>query len=156
MSACVDHRLDSNALSLFELAHSFAVRVMRNVWRWVKQRVDAVANEVADHVASLGFGVRLNDIANVSDQCSGLYKLDRLVEALPCSLDDQYRFRISLGFVAYVVGLVQIAVVPAVIKGDVDVQDVAIDEGSLVWNTVADDLVEGSANRFGEVVVVEW
>lgn len=106
MRACVDHRLNSNALSLFELAHSLAIRVMRNVRRWVEQRVDAVANEVADHVATLGFGVRLNDISNVPDQCSRLYKLDRLVEALPCGLDDEYRLRISLRFVADVVGFV--------------------------------------------------
>lgn len=115
MRACVDHRLNSNALSLFQLAHSLAVRVVGDIRRWVKQRVDAVANEVADHIATLGFGVRLNYIANVSDQCTGLYELDRLIEALPCSLDDQYRFWISLRFVADVVGFVQITVVTAVI-----------------------------------------
>ena len=38
---------------------------------------------------------------------------------------------------------------------DVDVDDVSAEEGSVVRDTVADDVVHGGADRLGEVSVVE-
>jgi hypothetical protein len=43
----------------------------------------------------------------------------------------------------------------AVVEGDVDVEDVAVLEGALVGDAVADDFVDGCADRFGEVAVVQ-
>jgi hypothetical protein len=59
-----------------------------------------------------------------------------------------------VGF-ADVVGLVQVAVEAAVVEGYVDVEDVAVLEGALVRDAVADDFVGGGADGFGEVAVVE-
>jgi hypothetical protein len=42
-----------------------------------------------------------------------------------------------------------------VIEGDVDVEDVAILEDSLVRNTVADDLIDRCTYGLGEVAVIE-
>ena len=44
----------------------------------------------------------------------------------------------------------------AVVETYVEVDDVAVFERSLVGDTVAYDLVDGCAEGFGEVVVVEW
>lgn len=43
----------------------------------------------------------------------------------------------------------------AVVKSDVNVEDVTILEDSLIGNAVADDLVDRCAYRFGEVAIVE-
>ena len=42
----------------------------------------------------------------------------------------------------------------AVVERDVDVEDVAVDEGAVVGNAVADDFVGAGADGFGEVAVV--
>ena len=46
--------------------------------------------------------------------------------------------------------------VAVVIERDVDVEDVAVAERTLVWDAVADDFVKRCADRFWEVAVVEW
>ena len=42
-----------------------------------------------------------------------------------------------------------------VVKSDVDVENVTVLKYSLIWNTVADDLVNRCAYGLGEVAVVE-
>jgi hypothetical protein len=42
-----------------------------------------------------------------------------------------------------------------VIDGDVEVDDVAVEQDTLIWDAVADNLVWRRAQRLGEVVVVE-
>lgn len=46
--------------------------------------------------------------------------------------------------------------VAAAVEGDVEVDDVSVDEGALVGDAVADDFVEGGAEGLGELVVVQW
>ena len=43
----------------------------------------------------------------------------------------------------------------SVIDGDVEIDDISVDEWSLVGNSMTDDLIDGSAAGFGESVVVE-
>ena len=43
----------------------------------------------------------------------------------------------------------------AVVERDVDVEDVAVFEGPVVWDAVADHFVDACADGFGEVAVVE-
>jgi hypothetical protein len=42
------------------------------------------------------------------------------------------------------------------VEGDVDVENVAVLEWSLVWYAVTDDLVDACANGLREVAVIQW
>jgi hypothetical protein len=46
-------------------------------------------------------------------------------------------------------------VIPVVVKSDIEIDDVSIQENALIWDTVADNLVDRRTNRLGEVVVVQ-
>lgn len=98
-----------------------------------------------DHAAVLLLRHLLDDVAELADQHTGLDCLDRLVQALARCLDHAHVVRVRLGPVADVVRLVEVGVVALVVDGDVDVEDVAVEEEALVGNAVADDLVGGSA-----------
>jgi hypothetical protein len=45
--------------------------------------------------------------------------------------------------------------VSLVVQRNIDVENIAIEEDTLVRNTVADDLVNGCTARLGKVVVVQ-
>ena len=42
------------------------------------------------------------------------------------------------------------------VERDVDVDDISIFEDILVWDAVADDFVDGCADGFGEMAVIQW
>lgn len=104
-------------------------------------RVDAVPAPVGHDAAVVELGVLLNDLAKVAERRAGLDELDGLVQALPRRLDDPDRVRVGLGALAHVVRLVHIGVVAPVVQGNVQVENVAIQQDALVGNAVADDLV---------------
>ena len=128
---------------------------MRNVGRAVEGLVDAVADVGTDDAAAAALSVRLDHVAKVAEQSAGLDQLDSLRQALAGRLGDAHRVRVGLRLVADVVCLVEIAVVAFMVEGDVEVEDVAVDEDALVGNAVADDLVERCADGLGEEVVVQ-
>ncbi len=45
--------------------------------------------------------------------------------------------------------------VTLVVKGHVEVDYITIEEDSFIEDAVADDLVDGRAHRFGEVIVIQ-
>jgi hypothetical protein len=98
--------------------------------------------------------VLLNDIAKLLDRDAGFDVGDGLLETLSGRFDQADVVGVRFGFVADVVGFVEVAVVAVVEEGDVEVDDVAVFEGAVVGDTVADDFVDGAAVGFGEVVVV--
>ena len=128
---------------------------MGNVGRAVEDAVDAVADIGADDAAPPFLGVLLNHVAELADQRARLDVLDGLLEALAGRLGDADGVGVGLGPVADVVRLVEVAVVALVVEGHVQVDNVAIQQDALVGDAVADDLVDGRADRLGEVVVVE-
>lgn len=154
MRAERNHRLDSEAHARLRLADGLVLGVMRHVGCAVEALVDAVATVGLDDAAVVALGDLLDRVAVVAEERAGLDELDRLGEAVAGGLDDAHGVRVLVGF-ADVVGLVQVAVEAAVVEGDVDVEDVAVLEGALVGDTVADDFVDGCADRFGEVAVVQ-
>jgi hypothetical protein len=44
----------------------------------------------------------------------------------------------------------------SVVKCNINVENIAVNEDALIWNAVADNFVRGRAYGFGEVTVVEW
>jgi hypothetical protein len=150
-----NHGLNSKAHARLRLADSLVLGVVRDVGSAVEELVDAVA-AVSFHDAAVAFLSDLFDrVAVVAEEGAGFDEFDRLFQAVAGGLDDAHAVRVLVGF-ADVVGFVQIAVEAAVVEGDVDVEDVAVLEGALVGDAVADDFVGGGADGFGEVAVVEW
>lgn len=128
---------------------------MGHVGRAVEQRVDPVPAIRPDSAAVPGLGVLFDDVAKLPDRGTRLYGLDREVEALPRRLNHPNSIGVRLRLIADVVGLVQVTVVTFVVEGDVEVEDIAVEEDPLIRDTVADNLVRRGADRLREVVVVE-
>jgi len=114
-----------------------------------------VSNVRPDNTASLGLGVRLDHITELSEQSARLHQLDGLLETLTRSLDDAHRVRVRLGPVTNVVCFVEIAVEALVVEGHVEVNNIAVEKNTLIGDAVADDLVDRGADGLWEVVIVE-
>jgi hypothetical protein len=97
----------------------------------------------------------LDDIAVLAEECAWLDDFDGLVQALSRRLRNTYRIRVRQRLVTNVKRLVEIGVEAVMVDRYVDVEDIAVFEYALVWNAVADDLVERCAYGLGEVTIVE-
>lgn len=151
----VDHRLDRKAHALLCLPDRLVVLVMRDVRRAMEQAIDAVADVGLDDVALLRLGVLVDRGAKVAEEDTRLHHRDGVVQAGARRFDDTHGVGVVTSFLADVVCLVEVAVVTVVVEGDVDVEDVAVDEDALIGDTVADDFVDGGAYGFREVAVVQ-
>lgn len=107
-----------------------------------------------DDAAVLTFGVFFDDGARVAEGHAGFDEGDGLVEAFAGGFDDADGGRVGARERADVVGFVEVAVEAGVVEGDVEVDDVAFEEETLVGDAVADYFVDGGADGFGEVDVV--
>lgn len=108
-----------------------------------------------DNAAVSALGVFLNYAAGVAEGHAWFDELDCFVEAFAGGFDDADGGRVGAGLFAYVVCFVEVAVEAVVVEGDVEVDDVAFEEDALVGDAVADNFVDGGADGFGEVDVVE-
>lgn len=111
------------------------------VRRTVEKLVNAMATISLDHAAVLSLRMLLDDIAWVSEEHARFNKLNRLVEALSRGFDDAHTVGVGQRFLANVICLIQIAVEAAVVKSNVDIENVTILEYSLIWNAVTNDLI---------------
>ena len=120
----------------------------------MEESVDAVADICRDDGASVLFSVRFDGIADLTEGETRLYGVDGEAEALAGGF---YEVDVAgvQGRGPDVVGFVEVAVVAAVVEGDVEVDDVAVEEDAGVRDAVTDYFVDGGADGFGEVVVVE-
>ena len=128
---------------------------MRHVGCAVKQGVDAVTAVSLDRAATSVLCMLLNDGAILSEQSAGLCDLDGLVETLASSLNDTDRLGVSQSLVTNIVRLVDVSVEAVVVKGHINVDDIAIFQDTLIGDTVTDALVHRCAYRLGEMAVVE-
>lgn len=148
------HWLNRKTHSLLRCTDGLISSIVRHTRQTMKYRVDTVSTERSNHTAVSLPRMRFNHIPISPEQRPRLDQLDRHVQALPGCFDDPDGIEIRFSLVPDVVRLVEIAVVPAVVKRDVDVEDVTVHQDALVGDTVADDFVEGGADGFGEEVVV--
>lgn len=79
-----------------------------------------------DDATTFGLRMLLYDIAIVSEERSRLDQFDSLVQTLPRCFDHTDRVRVVPRLLANVVGLVEIAVISAVVQSDVDVEDITV------------------------------
>ena len=111
-----------------------------------------VADEGAHHAVSVAGGLGLDGSADVGDgpaRPNGVYGD---VETLA---GDAYQAPRGLVDPSDAEGGVGVAVDPVEIHGHVDVDDVAVGQGAVVGDPVADDLVDRRAHRLGVPPVVE-
>ena len=127
---------------------------MWHIWRAVKELVDTVATVGLHNSAIARFGVFFYRIPWVAEEHTGLHESNRLLQAFPSSLDDTHIFRVLRCLGSYVIRLVQVAVEALVIEGHIEVENIAVNEYTLIRNTVTDYFVRGGADRFGEMDVV--
>lgn len=140
-----NHRLDSKAHARFRLANGLVLGVVRNIRRAMEELVNAVAAVSFHDAAVVGFGEFLDRVAVVAEERAGLDEFDRFFQAVAGGFDDAHAVGVLRG-AADVVGFVQVAVEAPVVEGYVDVEDVAVLEGALVGDAVADDFVDGCAD----------
>ena len=96
-----------------------------------------------------------NDGARIADQHSGLYELDGALETFSGSFNDADGVCGGVGCAANVISLVEVAVKAAMIKSYIKVENITGLEKSLVWDAVADYFVDGCAEGFRKVDVIE-
>lgn len=155
MSTNVNHGLNGEAHARLRSTHSLVLRIVGNIWCAVEQLVDAVTTVTLDHTAVPALCVLLNHISGVPEQHTGLNQLNRLVQAFPRGFHDLNGIWVCLGLVSNIVRLVDISVESFVVQRNVDVDDIAIFQWPLVGDPVADGFVDRSADRLGEVYIIE-
>lgn len=148
------HRLDGKTHPRLRNAHGLVFRVMRNIRRTVEQRIDTMPAIRRNDRAFLLLGVFFYRVADVAEGEAWFDGFDGKPKTFAGGFD-----QVDICFVqacgANVVGFVEVTVVAAVVEGDVEVDYIAIEENSGVGNTVADYFVDGGADGFWEVHVVE-
>jgi hypothetical protein len=107
----------------------------------MEELVNTVPTVGPNNAAVLALCVLLDDISIFTEQCAWLDDLDGLLQALSRRFRYAHGVRVCQGLVANVECLVQIRVETTVIDRNVNVQDIAVFEYSLVRDAVADDLV---------------
>jgi hypothetical protein len=153
--AHADHGLDGEAHARLRLSNGLVLRIVRNVGRAVEKPANTMSAVGPDDAAFLALRVLLDDVSVFTEKCAWLDNFDGLLQAFPRRLGHAHRIWVCQRLVADVEGLVQVGVEPFMVDGDIDVQDIAVFECSLVGNAVADDFVQGRAYRLRELAVVE-
>jgi hypothetical protein len=82
-----------------------------------------------------------DNVPKITDGSAGLDKSDGQVQGLTGRLNQPYRFWVSGGPWTDIVGLVKICVVTFVVDGNVEVQNVTVQENTLIRDTVANHLI---------------
>lgn len=139
-------------MTRFADTDGFVVCIMRHVGCAVEELIDTVAAESAHDREAVGGRVTLDDFTKLAVLRAGLDHGNRLLQALASGIDKLLAFFVDL---TDQVGLIQIAVETTIVAGHVQVDNITLLEHTLVGNAVANDLVDGSAHGFGEVVIIE-
>ncbi len=151
-AAQVDHRLDREEHAGAQRHALAATAVVQDVGLVVEQPAEPVAAEVAHHRAALALGVGLDGGADVAGRRTLAHDGDAAHHRLVRHLHE------ALGATRHLADEVHARRVPVPAvddEGDVDVDDVAVLQRLAIGQAVADDVVEGGANRFAVAPVVE-
>lgn len=148
------HRLNRKRHARLRNPHRLILRIMRHTRRCVEQLIDPMTTVSRHNTTIPGLRLLGDYIARLLERHARLDNFYCFVEASAGGLDHADGVRICLCFIANIVGLVEVRVEAAVVEGDVDVDNVAVDEFALVGDAVADYFVDRSADGFGEFAVV--
>lgn len=130
----------------------FAVSVMQNVWVGVKDRSNSVTTKVSDGRKASFHNNVFNDTTDILVVVARFAKLHGRYPAIICCLQQflgsLIRFASNKHFRAVTVVAIQVA-------RNVEIDQVAFIELAIIWNAMADYLIDRGTARFGKSVVVE-
>ena len=110
--------------------------------RPVEYTSDAVARIAFDDTASVGLCDRLNDPANLCIRHARPTNRNRSIETLARRANQPHQWLTRTSLVPDRVRGIQVAMKAIVVQGHIQINNIAITEGTLVRDTVADDLVD--------------
>lgn len=147
---------------------------MRNVWRAVEQIVNTVPAECSHNREPILLCVVFNDLSKVSVSHTGFSYINSYSVYTRCILEAQVfphthlnghlqTFTSSINQLAALfvnianeIRFVQVSVVSVQVAGHIEIDNIAILQWSLIWDTVTNDFVDRCTARLGEVVIVQW
>lgn len=101
----------------------------------------------------IAFGKRLDDVTDIPQSCPRFDNFNGFVEALAGHI---YQSHNMGGRFVNHKHLAGIPVIPVLDDSDVYIDDVTfLEDLGVTWNTMADHVIDGCADRFGETVVIE-
>lgn len=135
----IEHGFDGKGDIGLENACRFVVPEVQHIGSGVKDRVNAVATKIAHDAVSSTRSNVFDDAANLLHRHARFANFDGGVESLVSSADKIATMGVDF---ADEKGFGAVAVITIVVECDVDVDDVAVDEGGGVRNAVANNLVD--------------
>jgi hypothetical protein len=147
--------LDGEGHARLARSHRLVLAVVRNPWRGMKLGIDAVSAPRCYDAQTPRFGVLLDDTAKIPDGGARLNNCDGQIQAFSSCFDEADCVFVGFCLFSHVIRLVEICMIATVIQRYIEVDDVSILKGALIGYAMADNLVWGSAEGLGEMVVVE-
>ena len=150
-TSLADHRLDREDVAHLHLA-GIPVFVVQNIRIGVEDLTDTVTAELAYTGVAVGLDKILDNRANAVERLPWPTIINR---CLPAIVGNLHKLLASLVNLTDQKGLRAVTMVAPVVASYVDVNDIAVLKDARVGDTVADDLVYGSAAGLREPMVVE-
>ena len=110
--------------------------------RPVEYTSDAVARIAFDDTASIGLCDRLNDPANLCIRHARPTNGNRGIEALARRANQPHQRLTRTSLVSHRIRGIQVAMKAIVVQGHIQINNITITQGTLVRDTMADDLID--------------
>jgi len=107
-----------------------------------------------NYATAFRFCVFFNNASRFAEEHTGFDDFDGFIEAFSGCFDDADGITVCKSFLSDIVGFVEVAVEATMVEADVEIDDVAVEEDTLIRNAMTDNFVDGGAEGFGEVDVV--
>ena len=126
---------------------------MHDGWRGVEDAAKAVAAEIADDGKPLPFGVCLDCVTDIAEGRAGFDDFNAFHHGIIGDFGEAFCF--DRDFITDIIHARCVAVPAIKDDGNVDIDDVTIEQFFVAGNTVANHMVDGSADGFGEAFITE-
>lgn len=147
----VDHRFDGQCHSRTKAQPTPTSPYVGNMGLGVHGPADPVPSELANHAAPLLPGDLANRMRDVAEACTGAHFGNPRVPASPSDADEVRRLG---GDGTYADHARRVAHESAVLAGDIDVEDVPVDDRFVTrGDPVTDDVVSAGAHRGGKAMI---
>jgi hypothetical protein len=121
----------------------------------VEEPIDAVSAVCFDYSTISTLCMFFNNSSRISEEHAWFDYLDGLIQAFSSCFDHTHRVGIGFGSISNIVCFVQIAMKSFVVERNVYVEDVTVQEDSIVGYAMTDDFVGRGANRLGEMAIIQ-
>ena len=148
----IDHRFDGEGHTGFEYQAGSRPAVVQDLGLLVEHPSDPVAAILPHHRETVGFGVLLYDMSDITELGAGFDGLDAHHHAVVGHLGQpagQHRRVLDEE------GPAGVAVVLVLDNGDIDIDDIAAFQLLFPRNAMTDNVIDGRADGFGKTPVVQ-